>query len=187
MISGDYSQKWNGDDSVFRKIHDDYYLRLSRFATTLIKDRDEAQFIANGAFIALYKNGPIKPEDKLRNFLYKVTENKCIDHYRKKLKGRIFLNNQKNPEITKQQIEAAMDNAERTYKLYKLIQTLPSEIKKAMTLFYIHELTAEDIAAKEGKSVATIRVQLQRGRELLKELIKIDKLLLIVIQIILFM
>jgi RNA polymerase sigma-70 factor (ECF subfamily) len=68
-------------------------------------------------------------------------------------------------------------DAKQTLKLVKtLIQKLPPDISKAMTLKFFKQLSQKEIAEELGCDVSLVWYKIKRGRELLKEMSDFDEI-----------
>ena len=89
----------------------------------------------------------------------------------------------KRPEITLDELRASVDHlrsaiaapedlaitAEMTGLLARLIAGLPGQLRDAVTLSSIHEMTPRDVAQVLEISEAAVRSRLFRARQILKE------------------
>jgi DNA-directed RNA polymerase specialized sigma24 family protein len=86
----------NGDEKAFLRIYGFYKERLSAFCFKLIKCPDLTKNIIKEVFITLLEsNSKFSNQASLQSFLFTITNNKVIDHFKKtasdnKLRERIW-------------------------------------------------------------------------------------------------
>jgi RNA polymerase sigma factor (sigma-70 family) len=113
---------------------------------------------------------------KLSTWLWKIAYNKAISFIRQKIKNQKLqqkLQNQYKDEETTATF--GDDNAEI---VWDAVKKLPQDYAMAIVLFYRQEKSIKEIADIMKKSQNTVKVNLFRGREKLKELLgnKIERL-----------
>lgn len=145
--------------------------KLYGFAFRILRNQEEEEDAVQEIFIKLWK---IK--DKLEEYTSvealstTMTKNYCIDQIRKK-KNLI-------DEITDRQIYQNTDSSspfevmagrETDEILHHIIDQLPEIYKVVINLREIEGLSYEEIAGKTGQNINTLRVNLSRARNMIKE------------------
>ena len=107
----------------------------------------------------------------LKNWIYKIAQNKCKDMWKKENVRKRYLNNQ-----TMEQNEVILhDETENTVmekclhdELMKKINELPNRYKNPILLYYFHDFTIMDISKNSEMPMSTVKTHLRRGKEKLK-------------------
>ena len=75
----------NGDEYAFELLFRKYYVRLCGFANKFLNDPEEAREIVQDVFLGLWEaREDIRPEDSLNSYLFRITQNKCINKLRRR-------------------------------------------------------------------------------------------------------
>lgn len=137
--------------------------RLTHFVNGKIKDPDVSKDIVQDVFLKVFtKYDTLKNKEKLVPWIYQVTRNEIISHFRK-----IKFNSA--PEET--QAEEFIDEtltSELTACINPFLNTLPEKYKQAVILADIENIPQKEIAEQLGISYSGTKSRVQRGRELLK-------------------
>lgn len=158
----------NGDTRIFETLVNQYKNMVFTLALQLIKNKEEAEEVAQDTFIKVYKNlHKFKGESKFSSWLYRITYNTCLDNLRKNKKNNetydlddITINKIKT-------IDNALDELERQEKkemIKKCLSKLKEEEQVLLTLYYYEELSLQEIASVLNKKYDQIRVNLHRSR-----------------------
>ena len=85
-----------------------------------------------------------------------------------------ILKNTKNYlDIEEENIQAEKIDIETNLTLWETVQNLSQPYRTVITLFYYEDMSIKEISKITGNSTDTIKKQLSRGREKIKEVIKI--------------
>ena len=105
----------------------------------------------------------LKEETKLESWLYQITRNTIIDHYRSKRATEVLPEWLEQPQPKEE--EAA--RKELLLCLVPMINELPEKYRSAVSLYEIENKTQKEIAKQEGISLSGAKSRVQRGRVLL--------------------
>lgn len=111
--------------------------------------------------------GSLKEDVKLESWLYQITRNTIIDHYRS------ARSTQKLPDW----IEQVQVDEEETIKeelsscLEPMVKELPDKYRSAVQMAEIECKTQKEVAEHEGISLSGAKSRVQRGRALLKDML----------------
>lgn len=137
--------------------------RLTNFVNGKVKDPELTKDIVQDVFLkAFTKFDTLKNKEKLVSWIYQITRNEIISHFRK-------LNFDTSSDI----IEAEENSeesltSELTHCISPFIDTLPEKYKQAIILADIENVPQKDIAEQLNISYSGAKSRVQRGRELLK-------------------
>ena len=157
----------------FEKVVNQYSNLAYKVAIDMISSPYDAQDIVQESYLSLYihfKEYGKLPEQEIKNILCKIVLNKCKD----------YLKSNKRKEITILEAETnfkedALDQVfqrEDEDRIKKLINNLHSPYNELLDLYYIQEYSLDEIAKKKNTSKGTIKVQITRGKEKLKEILR---------------
>lgn len=138
--------------------------KISNKATS--EDLVQATFIKTWSYIA--KGGAIK---EMRAFLYHVLDQLIIDEYRKRKMISLDALIERGLEIKIDKQAGAYDISEEKMAIAS-IGDLPEKYKKVVHMHYAQDMSIKNISKMTGQSENCISVQLHRGYEKLKLLIK---------------
>lgn len=159
----------------FENVVNQYSNLAYKIAIDMLSSPYDAQDIVQEAYLSLYNHfkeyGQL-PEKEIKNVLCKIVLNKCKD----------YLKSNKRKEITV--LEDFADFQENTlYEFFKeddteirnAIHQLDSPYKEILIQYYVEENTLEEIANKNNTSKGTIKVQITRGKQKLKEILRKER------------
>lgn len=137
------------------------------YATRLLRDRAEAEDVAQEAMLRLWKIAPQwrQGEAKVTTWLYRVVTNLCTDGLRKTRAGGL----DEAPEVADgaPSVEATMMTRERVAALDAALAALPERQRQAVVLRHIEGLANPEIAAILDVSVEAVESLTARGKRAL--------------------
>ena len=165
----------NGNTRVFSQLVDGHKDLVFSLALRMLKNREEAEEVAQDTFIKVYKSiAKFKMDSKLSTWIYKITYRTCLDRIKKNKK---HLNDVPINEFTENEIKS-IDNAlermmvqERKQNIQNCIQKLESDDAALLTLYYFDELSLQEMSEILKLSTNNIKVKLFRCRKKLAEIL----------------
>ena len=165
-----------GDEGAFTTLVKKYQKWVHTLVWRKIGDFHTAEELTQDIFLKVYKKlSTLKPPDRFPGWLYVITTRHCITWLRKKRVSTTSLNAMPTTELEAlcyARYEAARGeeaSAEHQRELVKrLLQKLPESERTVVTLYYLAEMTSEEIGTFLGVSPNTIRSRLRRARKRLK-------------------
>ena len=169
-------QTLEGDQKAFAALVEKYQKQIHALAWQKIGDFHIAQEITQDVFLTAYhKLTTLKDPNRLSGWLYVIANRKCIAWHRKKKPQPQSLD-AINPieleevyysvHITQQREDSA--NQKRRKLVQKLLSKLQESERTVVNLYYIAEMTCEDIGKFLGVSPNTVRSRLHRARNRLR-------------------
>lgn len=157
----------NGDRMAARVLTERLAPRVIGYATRLLKDRAEAEDVAQDAMMRLWKIAPEwrMGEAKVTTWLYRVVTNLCTDRLRKK-RGR-GLDEIAEPEDDKPSQDAVLMHKQRVAALDLALDSLPERQKEAVVLRHIEGLSNPEIAQILDIGVEAVESLTARGKRAL--------------------
>lgn len=166
----------NGDTQEFSILVDQYKDLVFTVAIRTLKNREEAEEVAQDTFIKVFKSlKNFKGDAKLSSWIYRIAYNTCLDRVKKHKKEL------KNTPIEEVKSEAVMEmgNAldgmvmqERAETIKRCIQLLSPVDAALLTLFYFEEKDLKEMAKALNLSPNTAKVKLFRARNRLGTILK---------------
>ncbi len=174
-----------GDESAFEFIFRQHFTGLCLFAEHFLKDTHEAEEIVEDFFCHLWETGKyVSINTSLRGFLYKSVYNQCLKYIRHKKVEQKYLEEQYY-FIDKEILEGASGDypsvnlvtKELEQKITLVIEALPDQCRKIFCMNRYQNKTYLEIAQELNLSVNTIKTQMSRALQKLRDELK-DYLLL---------
>jgi len=165
-----------GDTNSFTILVDRYKDLVFTLALRMLKNREEAEEVAQDTFIKTYKSlDTFKGDSKFSTWIYRVAYNSCLDRIKKNKK---HLNDVEINEFTAHQV-IVIDNTldtleivEQKEAIQRCINFLPSEESFLLTLYYFDDLSLDEISKIVGMTSNAIKVKLFRSRKKLATILK---------------
>ncbi len=159
----------NGTTNAYAKLIDCYKDLVYTLAFRMLKNREEAEEVAQDTFIKIFKSlDKFKGDSKLSTWIYRVAYNTCLDNIKKNKKHQ---NDVAIDEYTFNQLDTidnALDNIikeEKRILIKKCIAKLPEDSSALLTLFYFEELSLDEISKIVNGEANTVKVKLFRARK----------------------
>ena len=154
-----------------RKIHKQFHEVLFNYINSRVHNRDDASDILQEVFIKVsMKIEDLKDQQKLKSWIFTITRNAIIDHYRKTSHAPGF-----NQVELEQEIMMTENDADTTKGLDKclgnFIQKLPEQYRDIIIDSEIKGIRQKDLVDKYDIAYPSVRSRIQRGRKQLKELL----------------
>ena len=167
----------DGDESAFTVLVKKYQKWVHTLVWRKIGDFHIAEELTQDIFLKVYKKlSTLKPPDHFPGWLYVIATRHCIAWLRKKQLPTTSLDAMPAVELetlcyAKYEMargeEASIEQQRECVK--RLLQKLPESERTVVTLYYLAEMTSEEVSAFLGVSPNTIRSRLRRARERLEK------------------
>ncbi len=170
-------QTIDGNDKAFAALVEKYQKQIHALAWQKIGDFHVAQEITQDTFLTAYqKLETLKHYNRFAGWLYVIADRKCKNWFRKKRLNLRSLEDTDPVELEEvyyseymtQQREDAVNNKRRAI-VQKLLSQLKESERTVINLYYIAEMTCEDIGKFLGVAPNTVRSRLHRARNRLKK------------------
>ena len=135
---------------------------IYRIALHNLKEPADAEDIFQEVCLSLLtKNAPLFDDVHIKNWLIRVTINKCKNFKKSTWQLKTEAISEKSQAI-----------AEPNPSAFELLYTLPQKYRNIIFLYYYEEYTVPEIAKILGESKNTVNSKLQRARKKLKEILE---------------
>jgi RNA polymerase sigma-70 factor (ECF subfamily) len=161
---------WNkiaeGDADALRILHNKYYHSMWLWTSKYIRNELLAEELVSDCFIKLWDNRrKIFIEKSLKSYLFLMLRNLIISESRKS-KHKFVFDSVKLPDLPD---ETEINNQDFYVELYATIQKIPEQRRKILELAVFESHSYKEIAADLGISVNTVKTQMGRAYQFLKE------------------
>ena len=173
-----------GDKDAFRRILEKYKESVINIAYRLLRDREEAEDIAQEVFIRVYRAAKVyRHRAKFSTYLYRITTNLCLNELRK-AKRKVFVSldapietvagettelDHQIPDTASPTPVDILSQKEMKAVVQKAIDSLPPNQRMAIILSEYEGLSYQEIAQTLSCSVKAVERRLYRARENLKQ------------------
>jgi RNA polymerase sigma-70 factor (ECF subfamily) len=136
---------------------------LFGYVVKKVKDRSIAEDIVHDVFLKVQtKANQIKDSDKTIGWIYRVTKNTIIDHFR--FQSRIIQASDVDWEDDEQYLNQCVERC-----LSEKLATLPDKYREALELSEVQGLSQLELASRLNISYSGAKSRVQRARQMLKE------------------
>ena len=167
----------SGNDEAFSVLVQKHQKSIHALAWRKVGDFHIAEEITQDTFLQVYKNlAQLKNPNQFGGWIYVIANRLCLKWLQKNKLPTQSLDDTPTEEIEEasytryasdqRQAEATEDRHEL---VKKLLAKLPESERTVVTLYYLGEMTAQEIGKFLGVSVNTIKSRLRRGRKRLQE------------------
>ena len=130
--------------------------------------KDDADDLAQDALVKAYlSSAGYQDKGKFRSWLFKIAYNTFLNH-------KASLRCTESIDEARALVSSAYADSEFEHQdLYLAMRTLPPKERSSITLFYLNGYNIKEIAAITDTSEDAVKKQLSRGRDKLKEKLKL--------------
>lgn len=165
------------EPSYFGALIDRYEEQFLRTAFGIVRSRQEAEDIVQETFTKIYLNGKRfkkQPDARFKSWAYKILMNTSFTHYQKlkKVGGKTeyldtYLYDDDGP--TAETVDLA-NISDAKAQVSEVIEKMPDHLGKLLKLYYMEDMSYQDIADREKISMSTLKMRLFRAKRLFKKL-----------------
>ncbi|NIM17738.1 MAG: RNA polymerase sigma factor SigZ [Candidatus Aminicenantes bacterium] len=151
-------------EPIWKEYHD----RLHGFIRSRVGDTSTADDILQEVFLRIHSRiDTLKESSKIKSWIYRITRNAIIDHYRARKPMEELPESLAVPET-----DASVKAVEAiTGCVLPMIRHLPDHYRQALMLSEIKGLTQKEVARKQGVSTSGAKSRIQRGRSMIKDML----------------
>ena len=158
----------NGDTAAFAFLVEKYKNMAFTIAVNIVKDAEDAEEIAQDCFIKVYKALPrFKRQSKFSTWLYRIVYNASIDKSRRRQNFQSVDLEEMHYDLIEDGLNELelMTAREQQEIVQKAVKRLPEDESLVITLFYLEELSVEEVSDITGFSASNVKVKLFRARK----------------------
>ncbi|MBQ3135858.1 MAG: sigma-70 family RNA polymerase sigma factor [Clostridia bacterium] len=155
-------------DGCFEEVMEKYSDMIYRIAYANVRVKADAEDVFQEVWCRYYqKNKTFESEEHRRNWLINVTLKCCKKIYSSVRYKRTILTD--DMSLLKERLP------ERDFELYDAVIRLPEKYRIPIYLYYYEGFSVNEISDITKTNPSTVRSQMKRGREKLKEILKGDE------------
>jgi RNA polymerase sigma-70 factor, ECF subfamily len=174
-------------DGSFERVVRTFQDRLFSFALRVTGNREDAEEVAQDAFVRAYRALCTYPADRIRAlalqaWLYRITLNVARNKMRGKRVRVVSIDNGgpvgeaarrawEAPDDPDSRPDSRLENAEGRRDLASLVSTLPERYRSALVLRYVEGLRLEEVATILEQPLGTVKSNMHRAVNLLRRAI----------------
>jgi RNA polymerase sigma factor (sigma-70 family) len=163
-----------GNTADFSLLVDRYKDKGFSLLRRMLKNEMDAEEVLQDCFMKAFQSlNLFRQESKFSTWFYRIVYNSALSFLagkrRKKEKDLNSIDEDLELEKNDDRIYAETENVMQY--LNKLIEKLPEKFAAIINMFYIDEMTLDEISKATGLSIVNIKVILHRSRNALRELI----------------
>jgi len=164
---------------IWQQVHDG----LRAFVSKRVANEAEVEDILQEVFLRMHRKlGSLKDPRRMVPWVFRITRNAIIDHYRKPARQREMpaglsadLDTDHPvsvPPVTDESADTGQLRTELAGCLRPMIDRLSADYRQAVTLVELDGLTQQAAAKRLGLSVSGMKSRVQRGRRQLKDMLE---------------
>ena len=147
-----------------------FYHDIKRYVARKINNPDDTEDIVQSIFLRIAQSdGPSTPK-KLRAWLWSITHNMVMDHYRRQYRQSAIISNSNNLDEMRNHDLLTAEN-EMANCLLAFIKTLPRAEQAVLMWVYLQERRLKDYATYYQLKYSTVKSTIYRARRHLKMLL----------------
>jgi RNA polymerase sigma-70 factor (ECF subfamily) len=158
-----------GDRNAYAILVDRYKDMVFSLALRMVRNREEAEEIAQDAFVKAYRSlGSFKRKSRFSTWLYKIVYTTAISRLRKKEFERLEMEDGNIPEAELTDNQGAYDalsSAERKKFIDQALDSLDNDDRFLILMYYYNERELDEIAEMTGLTKSNVKVRLFRSRK----------------------
>jgi len=172
-----------GNIKAFEEIFNRYKSQLYFFALGYLKSTSEAEEVVQDTFLSLWEHRESLIDSlSLKSYLYRITTNTIYNHLkhmavRRKYAEFAILNMSEEDDDTQKRL----DLKDLENRLENITEKLPDQTRKVFKMSREEGLSHDEIAKQLGISVRTVENLIYRALKFIKENLKDERLLILLL------
>lgn len=170
------------DQSAYTQLLEKYRRQVLSLVWRMVNNKEEAQDLAQEAFIRAFRS--LESFDTTRSFpawLFRITTNLCVDHYRKRKLKTVSLVQEAGHDHEERTIELESPEAgpaeefedrQSAEWLDRMVRSLPAPYRIVILLRHQSDMAYEEIAEALNLPLGTVKARIHRAHKMLKEKIE---------------
>lgn len=163
----------DGNSYAFRFLIEKYKNLVWHIVSRMV-DRKEAEDMAQEIFIRIHKDiGKFRGESKLSTWIGSITYHSCVDHIRKKNRGKEMMVEEYSPSMLAMidipDRVSSFDRAVLKNLVHRILEAMPWQYRTVVTLFHLEGFTYQEITEITGMPEGTVKSYLNRGRQIIQD------------------
>ena len=160
------------EEALYSVLYDRYMDKVFRKCMSFVKNEDVAMDMVQDILLKAYTRlDRFKGNSKFSTWLYAITYNYCVEHYRKETRyTQIDIN--EGADIAEPDDQFLNDlQSSRTTKLKKALQRISEEDRDLLVMKYYQNVSIKELMDKLQLTESAVKMRLARARQRIKHLI----------------
>lgn len=163
-----------GEKKAYEAVYNEFFGILYHLSFQYLHDEKVAEEIVQDTFMKLWEiRTSLNNQINLRNYLYTITKNNCLNYLRNQKISMKHLENLKYLEMqfnydALDKIGNYLQFEELRYKIDEAISQLPEEVIETFKLSRFEELSYKQIGEKQGISIKTVEARISKALKILR-------------------
>jgi len=167
----------NGQPRRFAVLVDRHRDRALTLAFRMVGSREVAEELVQDSFVRAYRSlDDFRGDARFATWFHRIVYNVCMTNVMRKREREVLMGPDAEGDLSgdlaapveeTDQLKL-LEDAELQDLLGRAIGRLPEKQRTAVTLFYVQDLTYEEIAGVMGQPIGSVKTHLFRGREALR-------------------
>jgi len=164
-----------GNPRRFSVLVDRHKDRAMTLALRIVGERGAAEELVQDAFLRAYRSlEKFRGDAKFSTWFYRILYNVCMTRVLRRPKEKVEWSDDdmRTLDVADQDVPSAqerMEAEEMQALLKEELARIPQAFRSALTLFYVQELSYEEMASVLEMPLGTVKTNLSRGRVLLRK------------------
>lgn len=161
----------SGDDSAFVETYDLFAPKIWRHVLYRTGSGETADDIMSDTFLRAweYVRSKAKEIEHLRAFLYRIANNLVVDHYRRRAKAAIPIDEDLERTLGADDgLDDRLDLGFEKDRMRRALLELRTEVRELLVMRFVDDLSIEEIAVTTGRSKNAVYVAIHRAIKELK-------------------
>ena len=163
-----------GEKKAYEEIYNEFFGVLYHLCLNYLHDEKVAEEIVQDTFMKLWEiRETLNDQINIRNFLYTITKNNCLNYLRNQ---KISMRHQENMKYLEMQFNyEALEKLgnyiqfdELRSRIDEAISKLPSEAIETFRLSRFEELSYKEIADQQNISIKTVEARISKALRILR-------------------
>jgi RNA polymerase sigma-70 factor (ECF subfamily) len=163
-----------GEKPAFEEIYNDFFGVIYHLSLNYLHDEQVSEEIVQDSFMKLWEiHETLNDTFNIRNFLYTITKNNCLNYLRNQ---KIAFKHQENIKYLEMQFnyEALeklgnfIEFEELRNRVTSAINALPADLRETFLLSRFEELHYKEIAEKQSISIKTVEARISKVLRILR-------------------
>ncbi|MBL0386097.1 RNA polymerase sigma factor [Tumebacillus sp. ITR2] len=162
-----------GDESCYRLLVERYQALVYTIALRMVRDRTEAEDIAQDVFLKAYRTlADFREEASFKTWVCKIATNRCIDWKRKhgtrqertaQVEEAAWI-----PDPNGERPEQALIRRETQSEVRRVIEEMPEKYRSILVMYHFQNMSYQDIADNQEISPRTVETRLYRAKQMMR-------------------
>jgi len=163
------------DPELFAALLDRYQEAFLRKAFSIVRNREEAEDVAQEAFTKIYLNAArfrVQPGASFKSWAYRILINTALTHYQKQ-KRTARATAHLSPEFyemlpdTKSRFS---EKQELSDYVVSILSRMPEHFRSVLSLHFLEGLSQWEIAKRQGTSLCAVKTRVHRAKKEFKRI-----------------